>query len=142
MESPTFCLSGKVDAPLYPGNHWVLDQACLLIKGANSLLCRAVSNMKLNNAALFSRRQNCKVINLELQVWHSKLLQSIGLHEPYILYAHREQYSNYFLSEARLYASDPVPCFIQNCVKGESLCKPANGHHWLRLVSSSVQSRN
>ena len=24
----------------------------------------------------------------------------------------------------------------------ESLCKPANGHHRLRLVSSSVQSRN
>ena len=43
----------------------------------------------------------------------------------------REQCSSYFLSEARLCASDPVPCFIQVCVKGESLCKPAkNGHHW------------
>ena len=48
----------------------------------------------------------------------------------------------YFLSEARLCASDPVPCFIQDCVKSESLCKPGNGHHWLRLVSSSVKSRN
>ena len=76
--------------------------------------------------------------------WSSVLIETPGLcfHEPSSLYALREQCSSYFLSEARLGASDPVPCFILDCIKGESLCKPANGHHWLRLVSSSVQSRN
>ena len=73
----------------------------------------------------------------------SVLIETPGLclHEPSSLHACGEQCSNYFLSEARLCASDPVPCCIQDCIKDESLW-PANGHHWLRLVSSSVQSRN
>ena len=73
------------------------------------------------------------------------LIETPGLcfREPSSLYAHGdgEQCCNYFQSEARLCASDPVPCCIQDCIKDESLW-PANGHHWLRLVSSSVQSRN
>ena len=76
MIIPYFTSQGKAGAPPYPGNYWVLDQACLL-KEANSLLCRGVSNIKLNNAAHFSHSQNCKVLNLELQIWHSKLLQLI-----------------------------------------------------------------
>ena len=42
------------------------------------------------------------------------------LHEPSSLYAHEEQCPSYFLSEVRLYASDPV----QGYIKGKSLCKP------------------
>ena len=74
---PYFSSQGKGGAPPYSGNHWVLDQACLLIKGSKFITIRAVSNIKLNNSAYFSHSQNCKVINLELQIWHSKLLQSI-----------------------------------------------------------------
>ena len=72
------------------------------------------------------------------------LIETPGLclHEPSSLYAHcdGEQCCNYFLSEARLCASDPVPCFIQDCVKGESLGNPGHGHHWLRLKNGLGQT--
>ena len=75
----------------------------------------------------------------------SVLIKTRGLclHEPSSSYAHGdgEQCCNYFLSEARLCASDPVPCFIQGCVKGESLCTPGNGHHWLRLKNGLGQTK-
>ena len=75
----------------------------------------------------------------------SVLIETPGLclHEPSSLYAHGdgEQCCNYFMSEARLRASDPVPCFIQDCVKGESLCNPGNGHHWLRLKNGLGQTK-
>ena len=73
------------------------------------------------------------------------LIETPGLcfREPSSLYAHGdgEQCCNYFQSEARLCASDPVPCFIQDCFKGESLCNPGNGHHWLGLKNGLGQTK-
>ena len=47
---------------------------------------------KINSAVHFSHSQNCNVNLLELQIWHSKLLQSIMFHELSSLhvYAHGE----------------------------------------------------
>ena len=68
------------------------------------------------------------------------LIETPGLclHESSSLYAHG---NGGFLSEARLCASDPVPCFIQDCVKGESLCNPGNSHHWPRLKNGLGQTK-
>ena len=45
MESPILHESGESRCTPIPGNHWVLDQACLLNE-ADSLLCRAVFFLK------------------------------------------------------------------------------------------------
>ena len=75
---------------------------------------------KINNAVYSSHSQHCKANYLEVQIWHSKLQSIMCFHETSSLYAHGEQCPSYFLSEVRLCASDPV----QDCIKGESLCKP------------------
>ena len=60
---------------------------------------------KINSAVHFSHSQNWNVNLLELQIWHSKLLQSIMFHEPSSLHV---ECPSYFLSEVRLGASKPV----------------------------------
>ena len=83
LMDPPYCTSqGKAGAPPYLGNHWVLvDHACLLNE-ANSLLCRAVtyiklSLLKLKKLSIYHTAKSVNVNYLELQIWHSKLLQSI-----------------------------------------------------------------
>ena len=79
------------------------------------------NTFKINNAVHFSHSQNCKVNYLKLQIWHSKLLQSIMFTWALqLIYAHGGQCPSWVLSEVRLCASDPV----QDCIKGEPLCNP------------------
>ena len=89
------------------------------------------NTFKINNAVHFSHSQNCKVNYLKLQIWRSKLLQSIMFTWALqLIYAHGGQCPSYVLSEVRLCASDPV----QDCIKGEPLCNPCCGPRWLRLA--------
>ena len=89
------------------------------------------NTFKINNAVHFSHSQNCKVNYLKLQIWLSKLLQSIMFTWAFqLIYAHGGQCPSYVLSEVRLCASDPV----QDCIKGEPLCNPSCGPRWLRLA--------
>ena len=124
MHQPYCSSQGKAGAPPYPGNHLVLDQACLLNE-ANSLQCRAVSYIKLSllKSTMLSISHTAKIlkqITLSDRFVTPNFSNWLCLHEPSSLYAHGEQCPSYFLAEIRLCASDPV----QDCIKGEPLCKP------------------
>ena len=126
--NPLYCTSQeKAGAPPYPENHWVLvDHACLLNE-ANSLLYRAVSYMhqtitfKINNAIYFSHKI-VKLITLSYRFGIPNFSNWLCLHEPSSLFICPERTMSLYLFpvKVRFCASDP----IQDCIKGESLCKP------------------